>query len=312
MSKHSKLLLAPCALALFGLSSCGGGGGMAFNQPPPTPTPTPTPTPVPTPSDHPPIVAAATTSQQFATMGASYNSPSSSYDKLVVSAVDLADNAQLDVRYDGGTKSYEVRLPTGGSWRALTPITNWDGETYSYTTGGTDSVDVIDYGANLQYSGLTSWAAHTSSGFSAIGIATLPGDVPTTGSASYYAWILGGSSETFFSSQVGAWYAGATEGNMNLNFDFASGQLSGNINPTLYLDQAYVLPSLTFADTVYSTGSTNFSGQFATPLSGLNSFAGLFTGPNGEELIGNFAFPYVSPIDGATQQAGGAFAGRKN
>ena len=195
MSKHGKCLLASCALGLFSLSACGGGGGMAFNQPPPpTPTPSPTPTPAPTPY-HPPIVAAATSTRQFATMGASYKSPSSSYDNLVVSGVDLAGNAQLDVRYDGAAQIYEVRLPTGGAWRALTPIANWDdyGDTFSYTTGGTGPVDVVDLATSLHYSALVSWDAHSSSGFSAIGIPTAQTDIPTTGSATYYASLFGGS-----------------------------------------------------------------------------------------------------------------------
>jgi hypothetical protein len=43
----------------------------------------------------------------------------------------------------------------------------------------------------------------------------------------------------------------------------------------------------------------------------VNSFSGLFTGPHAEELIGNFAFPYQSPIDNQTYQADGAFVGAK-
>ena len=37
----------------------------------------------------------------------------------------------------------------------------------------------------------------------------------------------------------------------------------------------------------------------------------MFTGPNAEELIGNFAFPYQSPIDSKAYQADGAFVGKK-
>jgi len=43
----------------------------------------------------------------------------------------------------------------------------------------------------------------------------------------------------------------------------------------------------------------------------VNSFSGLFTGPSAQELIGNFAFPYRSPVDGKTYQADGAFIGAK-
>ena len=66
-----------------------------------------------------------------------------------------------------------------------------------------------------------------------------------------------------------------------------------------------------FRDTVYSIGSTTFSGKFDTALGGINSFGGLFTGPNAQELIGNFAFPYKSPVDGLTYEADGAFVGKK-
>jgi hypothetical protein len=67
-----------------------------------------------------------------------------------------------------------------------------------------------------------------------------------------------------------------------------------------------------FSDTVYSTGSTSFSGRFDTDVAGLNSFSGLFTGPNAEELMGNFALPYRSPVDNQTYQAAGAFVGKKD
>ena len=36
-----------------------------------------------------------------------------------------------------------------------------------------------------------------------------------------------------------------------------------------------------------------------------------FTGPTAQELIGNFAFPYVSPIDSKSYQASGAFVAKK-
>jgi hypothetical protein len=43
----------------------------------------------------------------------------------------------------------------------------------------------------------------------------------------------------------------------------------------------------------------------------VNSFSGLFTGPHAEELIGNFAIPYRSPINSQVYQADGAFVGKK-
>ena len=85
--------------------------------------------------------------------------------------------------------------------------------------------------------------------------------------------------------------------------------MSGKISPNLH--QGFNLGDLNFVNTVYSTGSSTFSGKFDTNASGVNSFSGLFTGPAAQELIGKFAFPYVSPIDSKTYQADGAFVGAK-
>jgi len=95
-------------------------------------------------------------------------------------------------------------------------------------------------------------------------------------------------------------------------FNFGNGTLSGSIDANFY--QAFpsdAVSPINFSDTVYSVGSTTFSGKFDTNLAGVNSFSGLFTGPHAEELIGNFAFPYRSPIDNQTYQADGAFVAAK-
>ena len=47
-----------------------------------------------------------------------------------------------------------------------------------------------------------------------------------------------------------------------------------------------------------------------TNVAGINKFSGLFTGPNAEEVIGNFALPYRSPIDSQTYQAAGGFVAK--
>jgi hypothetical protein len=152
------------------------------------------------------------------------------------------------------------------------------------------------------------WFTDNLSGYSAIGIATPLAGVPIAGSASFAGSILGASSETRYDHWEAVWVPGRVEGSINLAFNFGAGTLAGNINPIL---DGNALPSLNFVNTVYSTGATNFSGRFATGLSGQNSFSGLFTGPQAQELIGNFAFPYASPIDGVTEEAAGSFTGRR-
>jgi hypothetical protein len=158
-----------------------------------------------------------------------------------------------------------------------------------------------------QYSRLLEWSAkdETVHGYEAIGMATPAGSVPLTGSASYSARLAGYTSEY----QPGGADDSAVDGSTRLLFDFGLGTLSGSISPDLH--QGYAFDPLNFRDTVYSTGSTTFSGMFDTDVAGLNRFSGQFTGPKAEELIGNFAFPYRSPVDGKIYQADGAFAGSR-
>jgi len=291
-------------LALGACGSSGGSTGGVKSLPPP-----------PVALSFPAIVATATTSQEFSTKGASYVGPPIVDPNAVAAVPALSDNAQLDVRYDAASKRYEIQLPAQSTWQPIVPTATYPAPSdnlFLYRGSPPASVGVLDHRSNLQYSALLEWFTDTSSGFSAIGIATPPGNVPVAGSATYTGSILGRSSEPYFNKWEGEWIPGTIGGNINLSFNFSSGALSGTINPTLYLATSYTLPSLSFTDTIHAAGSTSFSGRFDTALAGQNSFSGLFTGPAAQELIGNFAFPYASPVDGAPRQAAGAFAGGKN
>jgi hypothetical protein len=276
----------------FALAACsGGGGGVASTTPAPA---TPTPTPTPTPTQTFVLVPAATTSQQFAVAGAGRLTKDDPTPHL-----STAD--QLQVRYVASSNSYEIELPNSQTWIALT------GKSEAEAVGG--GVTVVNQFGGYHYSALFDWATDNSlRGVEAVGIATAAGAVPITGSAAFTGYASGTTSESSSSRLVSP----AVLGSMTLNFDFARGSLSGSVNPILDPEwNDYPLGTLNFRDTVYSTGSTAFSGKFDTNLAGVNSFSGLFTGPHAEELIGNFAFPYTSPIDGLTYQAGGAFIAKK-
>jgi hypothetical protein len=279
----------------FALAGCGGDGGygIASTPPPPaTPKPTPTPTPAPTP---PQIIPAATTSQQFAVAGSAH-----SYAGIGAPRMDAID--QLQVRYVQSANSYEVQLPHSEAWSAISFTTPGCGcEGY-----GGDTAFMWLRSRGYQYSRLIDWSDRfmTNYGYEAVGVATPLGGIPTTGTASYSGEILGQSSE--FNSGLSVY------GGIEMSFDFGAGSLSGSVDPYLEpTDYPIHIAAIGFRDPVYSTGSTTFSGKFDTNLPGLNSFSGLFTGPNAQELIGNFAFPYKSPIDGKTYQADGAFVGAK-
>ena len=279
-------------VAALGLSACGGDGSVSVASLPPPPTPTPTPAPTTT------ILSAAITSQEFASKGATYagadrNNPL------------LADSDQLKLRYDAASKTYEIELPSTSTWIAIAPIA---GETGSWTTADSKVTLSAAEGANTT---LVHWSTATAFGLMAVAIPTPASAIPVTGSGHYLGSLVGNSSEAV--PYLDAHIPGRISGTIDLTFDFGAGTLSGAIMPTLTgrLSPHWTLPTLAFKDTVYAVGNVNFSGKFDTNLSGLNSFSGLFAGPNAGELAGNFAFPYSSPQDGTTQQASGAFIGHQ-
>jgi hypothetical protein len=271
-----RALLLATAFALAGCGGSGGGSGVASTPPPPPPPPPP--------SSSPPIIPSVTTSMQFAAFGAPHGE-------------------ELQVRYVQSSNSYEVQLPDSQTWAGISYLASDSTEPVNY---GGETATLFLRSGGYWYSRLFEWySKYATGGYEAIGMATPASGVPVTGNASYLGRIAGRTSE----------YqpAGAddfdVDGSIRLLFDFGLGTLSGSISPNLH--QGYAFDPLNFRDTVYATGSTTFSGMFDTDADGLNSFSGQFTGPNAEELIGNFAFPYRSPVDGKTYQADGAFVGRK-
>ena len=133
-----------------------------------------------------------------------------------------------------------------------------------------------------------------------------------SGSASYNGVLSGFSNETYSDSpwDYGDAY-GRVTGSIMLAFDFGAGSLSGSISPTVYNGQDNPLGTIVFKNTIYSPGSTTFSGAFDINLPGANSFSGQFTGPTAQELIGSFALPYISRNDGKSYDAAGAFVGKR-
>lgn len=288
------------------VSACGGGGGSrtASTPPPPTPTPTPTPTPSPTPTPTPTpahaILSGATTSQEFASKGASYVGGNRA-------SPHLADGEQLKLRYDAAFNRYEIQLPASSAWLPISPTPD-----AAWTTA--DSAIVLS-ASQGSYTSLIRWSGNGQFGVTAVAIPTPGGAVPTVGSADYAGSISGWSSETVpFSSGSDIRAPGAIGGTISLSFDFATGGLSGGIQPRLLQPRGFgwTLPSLNFTETIHAVGGTTFSGKFSTNLSGLNSFSGLFAGPTASDVAGNFALPYQSPLNGSAQQASGAFTARRS
>lgn len=256
------------------------------------PPPPPPPPPAPTLSD----VFPTTSAQTFASLGTSVKG--AVYDADIVGPVSTADADQAHIRYtSNGT--YEIELP-GREWQATLPQSDYLGISKSRAQG-------------YSYSELANWGTeYTRYGIVAFGMATPTGQVPQTGSAAYHG-IVGGSTDVVNADGWGSYHV-PVGGSVDLNFDFAKGSLSGSINLRLEDYDPAPIGTFAFKDTVFSAGSTTYSGAFATNVPGQNSFTGQFTGPNGEETIGAWMLPFVFTTgstsitaDGKNHQAFGAW-----
>jgi hypothetical protein len=147
----------------------------------------------------------------------------------------------------------------------------------------------------------TSWAAIGSEIF-AFGIATPAGAVPTKGSASYAAEIEGVARAPDYEFIV--------YGEALFQFDFGAGTLSGYMDPILNGPMGGpTLPRYSFTQTVYSPGSTTFSGSFDFSGPTPSSFHGQFTGPAAQELMASFQAPFSNYGDWGTMT--GVMIGKK-
>jgi hypothetical protein len=147
-----------------------------------------------------------------------------------------------------------------------------------------------------------------SEGIFAYGIPTAAGEVPVTGTASYTAGIVATyGPNTYPPNGIG--------GNVDLQFNFGGGTLSGSMHPQIIdgFDGIFVdFGKFDFAQTVYSKGSTTFSGKFVVPnLPAANSFfQGQFTGPGAAELMARFQTPFL--LNGNEGTISGIWIGKKN
>ena len=262
--------------AMMTLAACGGGGGSsALNSTPPSP-PSPPP-PVPPPSGSPFGVNADTL---FATAG----------EGVEFRWIEAAK--AYEIRFSGqdwerlglgdSTSTYETRLPQSGSYAVSLSKTLG----YDYTNLAT----LLEN----QFGGVTGQFAY--------GIPTAAGDVPTSGSASYAAQIFGENGY-------------ALSGDVQLTFDFGAGTLAGYMEPVL-TDAwfSYDLGRYDFTQTVYSSGSTTFSGQFVVPGGGStvdSGFNGRFTGPGAAELMASWHAPFVDPYSQGWATISGVWIGKR-
>ncbi len=333
-----RCLASSIALAI-GLTACGGGGtgggGSFVNSTPPPPPAVPPP---PKPPTNPGPIG-LTQAGEFAT---------ASYGYLFVGGADESEprpapaSSGVTFRYLANEQSYEIGIPGYNPGRLQTQSYSGtvcaDGtvcnpsSTYNAVTDGVSTarqeVGVIlldpEFQGNrpfvLTYTSLGYWDGSLADpegsnevlgyrGAFAYGIPTMPGDVPASGTATYKAEVEG---TAIFDSGTGV--AELIGGTANLIFDFGAGTLAGHMEPFITNGWDGVsLGRYNFAETVYSTGATTFSGRFDVPgAAGPSSFEGRFNGPQSAELMARWNAPFIDPLQRGTGIMFGIWVGKKN
>ena len=312
------------------LAACGGGGGFVSSTPPP-PTPTPTPNPTPTPTLANVTIFANPAAGDYATVGASISGPGGNLDTYSSAderfgTVSSADQDQPHIRYASGY--YEIEMP-GTAWDPLVPYQGMvnppaDNNYFQPQSVAMNYAYLATTNARengYSYSELGSWSSDAASrwGWVAFGEPTPSVGVPVTGSASYAGSVAGSADIMSADYLYGGYDTTPIAGTVALNFDFGKGTFDGAMSLSL---SDYVtsvdLGTFDFKDTVFSAGSTSYSGKFDTNATGDNFFVGRFTGPSAEETIGAWALPFefsngtvILPADDQTHQAMGAWIAKR-
>ena len=308
-------LLSGAASLSLALCACGGGGGEArvASIPPAPPTPTPTPE---TPAGI--RIFSNPSPGEYAIAGASIAGPGGNLDTYNSAAdrfgtVSSADQDQPHIRYNAGGY-YEIEMP-GANWDRLVPYAgevNPDPSTNNYfqPQGVAQNLAYLvttnSRNSGYSYSEVGGWGSAAAGrwGYVAFGDPTPAAGVPITGTATFTG-AISGSADIFSPDYLyGGYVTAAIGGTVTLDFDFANGSLGGSMALSIGDGmQPLELATVNFTQTVFSAGSTSYSGKFDTSATGDNFFLGRFTGPHAEETIGAWALPFVFDKSGDTVTA---------
>ncbi len=183
--------------------------------------PPPAPSPTPPPSSSAVAIFPSPVVQTFASAGASASGGFSG--SQPIGQVSSGDGDQPHIRYTSGG-FYEIELP-GKTWDRLIPHSGISPP--STTEFQPQSSDLAYFAisdskaSGYQYSELASWGDPSSNRYGAVafGAATLPGQVPVTGSSTY-SEIVNGSSDVINSNSFDGSYRVPVSGTVDLGFDF--------------------------------------------------------------------------------------------
>jgi hypothetical protein len=269
---------------------------------------------------------------EYATVGASVAGLGGNLDTYdsgtaTFGTISTADADQAHIRYNAGGY-YEIEMP-GTAWDKLVHYKGIVGpsadnnyfqpQSVAQNLGYLVTTNSRDQG--YTYSELGSWGSSAASrwGYVAFGIPTPDGGVPASGSASYSGLVYGSTDILVADNLYGGYFPLSVDGKVDLNFNFGAGALDGSMSLSIPDSlNPVAIGTWAFRDTIFSAGSTTYSGRFDTSALGQNFFLGRFTGPSAQETIGAWALPFVfnqggaavTP-DGQTHQAFGAWIAKQ-
>src|SRR5689334_3826773 len=262
-------LLAECGLLCLALCACGGGGRGGVASIPPPPVTQPPPVTGASVSIFPnPVVG------EFASAGVSAPAQSTGNggSAKVFGPLSNADADQVHLRYTSGGL-YEIQMP-GAAWDTLTiakgvtpadPSTNNSFQPASAPQNGAFLSTSVAKLQGYQYSEMANWRDGTGRfGELAFGEPTLAGQMPSAGAATYHG-MVSGASDVIESNFFDGPFNRTVNGSVDLSFDFGKGTLAGAMTVSLGGDAPPMpLGTFAFTDTVFSVGSTTYSGKFDT------------------------------------------------
>lgn len=319
-------VLSAAALTLL-LSACDGGGDDPAPTPSPSPSPSPSPTASPTYSAFP--VAAAT--EFFAASATTTYTGDFGAGTAVLGAAGTdvrSDRTRLAISNVLSTGTWVVReaseesrfVTANNTVPPATGVTEFVFRTDDTATAGKFSqaeflnntypaTVTTDTGLNLGRVSYSSWwrgdstAGQKRFSYFTWGYATAFSDVPTTGTATYTARVVGRRVLTSGITRLG--------GTATFTVNFATGLVNATLDVTVIGAGGAETPLGTFTGAgAIPVGTNQFNGSFsgASPAGG--TYVGGFYGSQGAEIGVNFAL--VGTILGTDTRAVGAVVGRKN
>ena len=158
------------------------------------------------------------------------------------------------------------------------------------------------------YGSVFRWSNGAFQGVEATGIVAAASAIPVSGTATYTAIAMGPTSEIGGGKIVDR----TVTGFMTLNFDFGAGSLSGRFAPELDPEwHDYQLDTVNFRDTICRRKNHLLWNKVRYKSPRSEQLQWLVHRCGRARRDRQFAFPYRSPLDGQTYQAGGAFVGAK-